>query len=122
MFVSTSVVLAVVGVTSFCKLTLQLENRKINWSSFPTQKVNVNFLSTHVVLAVVGVTSFCKLTLQLENRKISWSSLLTQKVGVNFVSTHVVLAVIITTITIYFTNPSGKLKLSFDRTTKNISQ
>ena len=29
---------------------------------------------------------------------------------------------IITTITIYFINPSGKLKLSFDRTTKNISQ
>ena len=26
------------------------------------------------------------------------------------------------TITIYFINPSGKLKLSFDRTTKNISQ
>ena len=25
------------------------------------------------------------------------------------------------TITIYFINPSGKLKLSFDRTTKNIS-
>ena len=25
-------------------------------------------------------------------------------------------------ITIYFINPSGKLKLSFDRTTKNISQ
>ena len=30
--------------------------------------------------------------------------------------------VTITTITIYFINPSGKLKLSFDRTTKNISQ
>ena len=28
----------------------------------------------------------------------------------------------ITTITIYFINPSGKLKLSFDRTTKNVSQ
>ena len=28
----------------------------------------------------------------------------------------------ITTITIYFINPSGKLQLSFDRTTKNISQ
>ena len=27
----------------------------------------------------------------------------------------------ITTITIYFINPRGKLKLSFDRTTKNIS-
>ena len=26
------------------------------------------------------------------------------------------------TITIYFINPSGKLKLSFDRTTKNMSQ
>ena len=26
------------------------------------------------------------------------------------------------TITIYFIHPSGKLKLSFDRTTKNISQ
>ena len=26
------------------------------------------------------------------------------------------------TVTIYFINPSGKLKLSFDRTTKNISQ
>ena len=26
----------------------------------------------------------------------------------------------ITTITIYFIHPSGKLKLSFDRTTKNI--
>ena len=26
------------------------------------------------------------------------------------------------TITIYFINPNGKLKLSFDRTTKNISQ
>ena len=25
-------------------------------------------------------------------------------------------------ITIYFINPSGKLKVSFDRTTKNISQ
>ena len=118
MFVATRLVLAVVGITSFCKLTLQLENRKINWSSFLTQKVNVNFVSTHAVPAVVGVTSFCKLTLQLENRKINWSSLLTQKVSVNFVSTHV--AVTITTITIYFS--SGKLKLSFDRTTKNISQ
>ena len=29
---------------------------------------------------------------------------------------------ITTTITIYFINPSGKLKLSFDRTMKNISQ
>ena len=29
--------------------------------------------------------------------------------------------VITVTITIYFINPSGKLKLSFDRTTKNIS-
>ena len=26
------------------------------------------------------------------------------------------------TLTIYFTNPSGKLKLSFDRTAKNVSQ
>ena len=26
------------------------------------------------------------------------------------------------TLTTYFINPSGKLKLSFDRTTKNISQ
>ena len=26
------------------------------------------------------------------------------------------------TITIYFINPSGKLKLSFNRTTKNLSQ
>ena len=30
------------------------------------------------------------------------------------------LGVTITTVTIYFINPSGKLKLSFDRTTKNI--
>ena len=29
---------------------------------------------------------------------------------------------LLVTITIYFINPSGKLKLSFDRTTKNISQ
>ena len=29
---------------------------------------------------------------------------------------------LITTITIYFINPSEKLKLSFDHTTKNISQ
>ena len=30
--------------------------------------------------------------------------------------------VTVTTMTIYLINPSGKLKLSFDRTTKNISQ
>ena len=34
----------------------------------------------------------------------------------------VCLFVCLTTITIYFIHPSGKLKLSSDRTTKNISQ
>ena len=30
--------------------------------------------------------------------------------------------IMLLTVTIYFINPSGKLKLSFDRTTKNMSQ
>ena len=34
--------------------------------------------------------------------------------------TMIIIIVTITTITTYFINPSRKLKLSFDRTTKNI--